>query len=97
MFDQAYWLQKWYEMIEKNKLKYNECSLFIDCDPIPLNRRSSVASFPLPHFSICLQRQDLFIISQLYVRNIFTVLSAMLKLRRVTFLLNQLCLLTTVC
>lgn len=30
-------------------------SLFIECDPIPLNRCSGIANFPLPHSAICLQ------------------------------------------
>lgn len=37
------------------ELKYNKCSLFIECDPIPLNRCSGIADFPLPHSAKCLQ------------------------------------------
>ena len=29
------------------ELKYNKCSLFIERDPIPLNRCSGIADFPL--------------------------------------------------
>uniref|UniRef100_A0A4W6CZE9 Tetratricopeptide repeat, ankyrin repeat and coiled-coil containing 1a n=1 Tax=Lates calcarifer TaxID=8187 RepID=A0A4W6CZE9_LATCA len=38
-----------YENDRNIELKYYKCSLIIECDPIPLNRCSCIANFPLPH------------------------------------------------